>query len=94
MPDTPTDVLVAAHQDIDTATRDFDTLMESVRAKQVEIEGAILITHDAGVRSASSNTGTTGAARGWAGAPARAWWSGCWPRRCSARLWSVRPREG
>ena len=47
MPDTPTDVLVAAHQDIDTATRDFDTLMESVRAKQVEIEGAILITHAA-----------------------------------------------
>ena len=33
MPDTPTDVLVAAYQDIDTATRDFDTLMESVRAK-------------------------------------------------------------
>jgi arylsulfatase A-like enzyme/uncharacterized membrane protein len=47
MPDTPTDVLVAAYQDIDTATRDFDTLMERVRAKQVEIEGAILITHDA-----------------------------------------------
>jgi uncharacterized membrane protein len=47
MPDTPTDVLVAAYQDIDTATRDFDTLMERVRAKQVEIEGAILITHAA-----------------------------------------------
>jgi arylsulfatase A-like enzyme/uncharacterized membrane protein len=47
MPDTPTDVLVAAYQDIDTATRDFDTLIERVRAKQVEIEGAILITHDA-----------------------------------------------
>lgn len=48
MPDTPTDVLVAAYQDIDTATRDFDTLMERVRAKQVEIEGVILITHAAG----------------------------------------------
>lgn len=47
MPDTPTDVLVAAYQDIDTATRDFDTLMERVRAKQVEIEGAIIITHAA-----------------------------------------------
>lgn len=94
MPDTPTDVLVAAYQDIDTATRDFDTLMERVRAKQVEIEGAILITHAPRARSASSNTGITWAARGSAAAPARAWWSGCWPRRCSARWWSVLPREG
>jgi hypothetical protein len=47
MPDTPTDVLVAAYQDIDTATRDFDALMETVRAKRVAIEGAILVSHDA-----------------------------------------------
>jgi arylsulfatase len=47
MAETVTDVLVAAYQDIDAATRDFDGLMESVRAKLVEIEGAILVTHDA-----------------------------------------------
>ena len=47
MADTPTDVLVAAYQDIDTATRDFDSLMAGVKAKLVEIEGAILVTHDA-----------------------------------------------
>jgi arylsulfatase A-like enzyme/uncharacterized membrane protein len=47
MADTRTDVLVAAYQDIDAATRDFDGLMQIVKNKQVEIEGAILVTHDA-----------------------------------------------
>ncbi len=47
MADTQTDVLVAAYQDIDTATMDFDGLMRIVKEKQVEIEGAILVTHDA-----------------------------------------------
>src|SRR5262245_11259585 len=40
-----TDVLVAGYKDIETATRDFDQLMDSVKAKLVEIEGAILVTH-------------------------------------------------
>lgn len=44
---TPTDVLVAIYQDIDLATRDFDTLMGTVKAKTAEIEGAILVAHDA-----------------------------------------------
>ena len=47
MSDTPTDVLVAAYQSIDAATRDFDGLMQIVQEKQVQIEGAILVTHDA-----------------------------------------------
>ena len=45
MSDTRTDVLVAAYQDIDAATRDFDGLMQIVKDKQVEIEGAILVAH-------------------------------------------------
>ncbi len=47
MADTQTDVLVAGYRDIDMATRDFDGLMQVVAGKQVEIEGAILVTHDA-----------------------------------------------
>ena len=47
MTDTPTDVLVAVYSDIDTATRDFDALMEVVMSKQAQIEGAILVSHDA-----------------------------------------------
>src|ERR687898_1392779 len=46
MAETPTDVLVAAYQDFDVATRDFDALMKIVQDKQVEIDGAILVTHD------------------------------------------------
>ena len=45
MADTPTDVLVAGYQDIDTATKDFDALAGLVKDKKVKIEGAILITH-------------------------------------------------
>ena len=47
MAETQTDVLVAVYQDLDEATRDFDALMQIVKDKQVEIEGAILVTHDA-----------------------------------------------
>jgi arylsulfatase A-like enzyme/uncharacterized membrane protein len=47
MGETQTDVLVAVYQDLDEATRDFDALMQIVKDKQVEIEGAILVTHDA-----------------------------------------------
>src|SRR4051812_50214050 len=52
MADTQTNVLVAAYPDLDEAARDFDALMQIVNSKQVEIEGAILVTHDAsgGVR--------------------------------------------
>ena len=47
MADAMTDVLVAAYQEIEAATRDFDTLMRIVTDKHVEIEGAILVTHNA-----------------------------------------------
>ena len=45
MADTPTDVFVGGYPDIDSATKDFDALVERVKSKQVKIEGAILITH-------------------------------------------------
>src|SRR4249919_704016 len=48
MAGTQTDVLVAVYQDIDTATKDFDDLMQIVGSKRVEIEGAILVTHAVG----------------------------------------------
>ena len=48
MADTLTDVLVAVYQDVDVATKDFDGLMRIVAEKQAEIEGAILVSHDAG----------------------------------------------
>jgi arylsulfatase A-like enzyme/uncharacterized membrane protein len=47
MAEALTDVLFAAYQDVATATRDFDRLMKIVEDKQVEMEGAILVTHDA-----------------------------------------------
>jgi len=39
------DVLVAGYQDIETAQRDFDGLVELVGTKAVKIEGAILVMH-------------------------------------------------
>jgi arylsulfatase A-like enzyme/uncharacterized membrane protein len=48
MADAITNVLVAAYQEIDAATTDFDGLMQVVGDKRAQIEGAILVTHDAG----------------------------------------------
>jgi arylsulfatase len=45
MADELTDVLVAAYQDLEEATKDFDTLAALVKDKTVQIEAAILITH-------------------------------------------------
>jgi arylsulfatase A-like enzyme/uncharacterized membrane protein len=45
MADTRTDVLVAGYRDVETATKDFDGLVELVKGKKVAIEGAILVTH-------------------------------------------------
>ena len=42
-----TDVLVAAYQDLDKATRDFDALAGLVKDKKAQMEAAILITHAA-----------------------------------------------
>jgi uncharacterized membrane protein len=47
MADTMTDVLVAAYQDIDAATTDFDGLMQIVMDQRAKVEGGILVTHDA-----------------------------------------------
>jgi hypothetical protein len=89
MADTRTDVLVAVYQDIDAAMKDFDGLMQIVKEKPVEIEGAILVTHDADGEVTVQHGDHLGR-RGSAGAPARAWWSGYSRRRCSAR-WSSGP---
>jgi arylsulfatase len=42
-----TDVLVAGYQTVDAANKDFDALIEGVKAKQVRLEAAILVAHDA-----------------------------------------------
>jgi arylsulfatase len=71
MSDTPTDVLVAAYPDIDSANTDFDALAESVKGKQVKIEAAILIMHaDDGtvsVRQTADGRGRKGVAWGGGG---------------------------
>ena len=48
MAETPTDVLVAGYQNIDAATKDFESLVALVKAKEVAIEGVILVTHARG----------------------------------------------
>ena len=69
MADTPTDVLVAGYQDIDEATKDFEALVVLVKAKRVEIEGVILVTHapdgSVAVRQTGDNLGRKG--MGWGG---------------------------
>src|SRR5512134_654717 len=41
-----TDVLVAGYRDIESATADFDALVEGVKAKAIRIEAAILVSRD------------------------------------------------
>src|SRR5262249_48810141 len=69
MADTPTDVLVAAYQSIDDATRDFEGLIALVKDKAVAIDGMILVTHAADgtvqVRQTGDHRGRKGA--GWGG---------------------------
>ena len=69
MAETPTDVLVAGYQDIDEATKDFEALVELVKAKQVSIEGVILVTHaedgSVAVQRTGDNLGRKGT--GWGG---------------------------
>ncbi len=83
MSDEKTDVLVAGYQEIETATKDFESLVACVKDKRVEIEGVILVTHDADgkcrVRQTGDHLGRKGA--GWGGGVA--WPSACSRRRCS-----------
>ena len=69
MAETPTDVLVAGYQHIDEATTDFESLVALVKAKQVSIDGVILVTHgedgSVAVRQTGDNRGRKGA--GWGG---------------------------
>ena len=69
MAETPTDVLVAGYQDIDEATKDFESLVALVRDKRVSIEGVILVTHaqdgSVAVRQTGDNLGRKGL--GWGG---------------------------
>ena len=39
-------VLIAGYPDIDTAEKDFDQLIESIKDKKVRTEGAILVERD------------------------------------------------
>jgi len=70
MTDTTTDVLVAAYQGLDEATKDFDALAALVSDKKVRIEAAILITHAAdgsvSVRQTADHRGRKGVE--WGGA--------------------------
>jgi arylsulfatase A-like enzyme/uncharacterized membrane protein len=69
MSDAPTDVLVAGYQDIDTANRDFESLVALAKDGKVEIEGVILVTHandgTVSVRQTGDHLGRKGA--GWGG---------------------------
>jgi hypothetical protein len=47
MTQATTEVLVAGYRDVDTASEDFDDLIARVAAKEVAIEAAILVAHDA-----------------------------------------------
>ncbi len=66
---TTTDVLVAGYQDIDRATQDFESLVSLVKARQVSIDGVILVTRaedgTVGVRQTGDDRGRKGA--GWGG---------------------------
>ena len=46
MSEAPGRVLVAGYQDLDVAHTDFDALVGQVKAKQVKIQGAILVAKD------------------------------------------------
>ena len=69
MGDMLTDVLVAGYQSIETAQKDFDGLIELVKAKKVKIDGAILVSHDTEgnvtVADTGNHLGRKGA--GWGG---------------------------
>jgi uncharacterized membrane protein len=69
MAETPTDVLVAGYQDIDTANNDFESLVALVQDGKVEIEGIILVTHakdgSVSVQQTGDHLGRKGA--GWGG---------------------------
>jgi arylsulfatase len=64
-----TEVLVAGYQGVETATADFDGLLDLVKRKAVAIEAVILVTHDeagnVSVQRTGDNLGRKGA--GWGG---------------------------
>jgi arylsulfatase A-like enzyme/uncharacterized membrane protein len=57
MSEDPALVLVAAYQNLDLAHTDFDALVSQVKAKQIRIQGAILITKDADGNATLADTG-------------------------------------
>src|SRR5512143_355967 len=65
MAERQTDVLVAAYQDITTATRDFESLVALVKQKELVIEGVILVSHaedgSVSVELTGDHLGRTGA---------------------------------
>ena len=85
MPESRTDVLVAAYPDVDAARQDFDALAALVRSKGIKVEGIILVTHDEDGNVTVADTATMWAERAPAGAAASACSSACSRRRCSRR---------
>lgn len=69
MPETPIDVLVGAYGELSAAEEDFERLVASVRERELEVEGAILVTHaedgSVAVRQTGDRLGRKGA--GWGG---------------------------
>ena len=94
MVDGATDVLVAGYQDIETATRDFESLLGLVKGGKVEIEAVILVAHDADgkvtVQRTGDHLGRKGA--GWGGGVG--FLVGLARRRCWPRWRSARPPAG
>ena len=94
MAETPTDVLVAGYQEIEEATKDFESLVALVRDRQVSIEGVILVTHAEDGSVAVRRRATTWVARGWGGAAGSGSRLACSRRRCWRRPLSGRSRAG
>ena len=69
MAQTTTDVLVAGYQEIEEATKDFESLVALVDDKKVAIEGVILVTHaedgSVSVQQTGDHRGRKG--MGWGG---------------------------
>ena len=80
-----TDLLVGGYGDLDSARRDFDAVVDLVKAKQVKVQGVILVAHDQDGEVTVVSTGTIWAAKDWGGAPGWVWWWGCSRRSCWRR---------
>ncbi len=93
MSDTPMDVLVAGYQRVGAARQDYDAVVELVKAKQVNVEGVILVAHDESGEVTVLSTGDHLGRKGLGWGAGSAWWSGC-SRPSSSRPSRWVPRVG